>query len=157
MVYSEDVSEAMPPGQYVMQVSATDADAEPNSMITYSLEGPGSQMFDVDAETGVVTVGDVLDSETQALYEIESVASDADGNRCSSWLMIGLLDENDNPPIFSEMVYNKSVSENTTVDSLLTRVQAVDPDSGKDRFVWENILNMYFTRGRKVATVNLFC
>ncbi len=130
MVYSEDISEATPKGEYILQVSATDADDEPNAAITYSLQGAGSELFSIDEETGVVTVGDILDSDTHPLYQLEAVASDVDGNSCSSWLMIGLLDENDNPPIFTEAVYNVSVSENTTVNTLLSRVQAVDPDAG---------------------------
>ena len=131
MVYSEDISEAMSIGEYIMQVSATDADDAPNAAISYSLTGPGSELFAINEETGVVTVADVLDSDTQPLYELEAIAADKDGNSCSMWLWIGLLDENDNPPIFTEAVYNESVSENTTVNTLLTRVQAVDPDAGK--------------------------
>jgi len=40
---------------FILQVKATDADLGMNSVISYSLEGRYSRMFDIDARTGVVT------------------------------------------------------------------------------------------------------
>lgn len=39
-------------------------------------------------------------------------------------------DENDNPPQFTESVYQVAISENATVASSITRVFADDPDHG---------------------------
>ena len=80
--------------------------------------------------TGQISSVGRLDYETQTLYRFEVSASDGIFS-CASKVLVGLLDENDNPPIFSAAVYNESVSENTTLNTLLTRVQAVDPDTGR--------------------------
>ena len=83
------------------------------------------------ANTGTIRTSGPLDYESQRFYRFRMVASDGGGLSCSSDITIGLLDENDNPPAFTQPVYNLSVSENTTVNTLLTRVQALDPDTGK--------------------------
>lgn len=41
-------------------------------------------------------------------------------------------DENDNPPQFTESVYQVAISENATVTSSIIRVLANDPDHGSN-------------------------
>uniref|UniRef100_A0A5S6QZP5 Cadherin domain-containing protein n=1 Tax=Trichuris muris TaxID=70415 RepID=A0A5S6QZP5_TRIMR len=57
--YSTTISELMPPGSSVVQVSATDRDRmAPNSAVSYRLVGDeeAAQFFEVDQKTGLVTV-----------------------------------------------------------------------------------------------------
>lgn len=83
-----------------------------------------------------------LDYETQRFFQFEVVASDGGGLEDTALLSISVMDENDNPPGFTQSPYNVSVSENTTSDSLLTRVQAVDRDSGIDNGISTTVENM---------------
>ncbi|XP_038055589.1 protocadherin Fat 1-like isoform X3 [Patiria miniata] len=131
-VYSDDVTESLPPGTDILQVSASDADAGDNAVITYTLSGDDAALFAIDSSSGQISSAGQLDYETQSLYHFEALASDGSFS-CASQIFVGLLDENDNPPVFSSSVYNESVSENTTLNTLLTRVQAVDPDTGVNR------------------------
>ncbi|XP_071495031.1 protocadherin Fat 1-like [Diadema antillarum] len=136
-LYTENIRENLPVGHYILHVTATDADIGSNAEITYTLEGEGSELFTIEKDpgegTGIVRTLGELDYEINRFYRFRVIATDGGGLSCSTGISIGLLDENDNPPIFSQLVYNVSVSENTTVSTLLTRVQAIDPDSGANR------------------------
>ncbi|XP_030836442.1 protocadherin Fat 1 isoform X2 [Strongylocentrotus purpuratus] len=136
-LYTENIRENLAAGHYILYVSASDADIGSNAEITFSLEGQGSELFtiekDLGVNTGTVRTSGALDYETQQFYRFQVIASDGGGLSCSSDISIGLLDVNDNPPAFTQLVYNVSVSENTTVNTLLTRVQAVDPDKDANR------------------------
>ncbi|XP_022108017.1 protocadherin Fat 1-like isoform X2 [Acanthaster planci] len=131
-VYSDDVTESLPSGTDIIQVSASDIDAGDNAVITYSLSGDDAALFAINPSTGQISSAGPLDYETQSLYHFEALASDGSFS-CVSQIFVGLLDENDNAPIFSSSVYNESVSENTTLNTLLTRIQAIDPDTGINR------------------------
>lgn len=52
-LYSESVPENSQPGRLILQVSATDADIRSNAHISYELQGPGSELFLIDASTGM--------------------------------------------------------------------------------------------------------
>ncbi|XP_063955288.1 protocadherin Fat 1-like isoform X2 [Lytechinus pictus] len=136
-LYTENIRENLASGHYILHVTASDADIGSNAEITFSLEGEGSELFtiekDQDQNTGTVRTSGALDYEAQQFYRFQVIASDGGGLSCSSDISIGLLDVNDNPPAFSQLIYNVSVSENTTVNTLLTRVQAIDPDKDANR------------------------
>ncbi|XP_041474294.1 protocadherin Fat 1-like isoform X3 [Lytechinus variegatus] len=136
-LYTENIRENLASGHYILHVTASDADIGSNAEITFSLEGEGSELFtiekDQDQNTGTVRTSGTLDYEAQQFYRFQVIASDGGGLSCSSDISIGLLDVNDNPPAFSQLIYNVSVSENTTVNTLLTRVQAIDPDKDANR------------------------
>lgn len=51
-MYNEIISEGAPWGQYVLNVAAKDPDAGINAQISYSLLGPGANMFRLDPQTG---------------------------------------------------------------------------------------------------------
>ncbi|XP_033631597.1 protocadherin Fat 1-like isoform X4 [Asterias rubens] len=131
-VYSDDVSESLPEGTDILEVMATDEDAGDNGVIVFSLSGDDAALFAINENTGLISSAGTLDYETQPLHHFEVIASDGIFS-CVSQIFIGLLDENDNAPVFSSSVYNESVSENTTLNTLLTRIQAVDPDTGINR------------------------
>lgn len=44
---------------------------------------------------------------------------------------LDLIDVNDNPPIFSELIYHINLTETTSIDTIVSNeIVAVDPDSG---------------------------
>lgn len=53
----------VPPGQQAFQLMAIDFDGDP---LTYSISGPDSFYFSVDAQTGSVTLRNSLDREVRA-------------------------------------------------------------------------------------------
>lgn len=70
-----------PAGDPVLQVSASDADQGLNGHVSYLINRKQSsdraEAFDIDQETGLVTLAKDLDLETAAVHEIVVVARDA--------------------------------------------------------------------------------
>ncbi|XP_064554772.1 cadherin-87A isoform X4 [Drosophila montana] len=58
--YSATVSEAALPGQYITTITAKDVDSSSfgDAGIRYSLSGTGAELFHVNEQTGVITLGD---------------------------------------------------------------------------------------------------
>ena len=111
------------------QISASDPEG---LQVVYSIQG-GNGAFGIDASTGVVTVSNTsqLDYEAAPTITVSIIATDTDSfNPLSntSTLTVNLTDVNDNPPVFSQPVYNFSVVENN-VGAAVGSVMATDEDT----------------------------
>ena len=60
------VSEAVPPGTYILTVDAIDEDDTDNGKLYYTLDGNHKGHFAIDAATGRLKTNAKLDRETQA-------------------------------------------------------------------------------------------
>nr|XP_061812727.1 neural-cadherin-like [Nerophis lumbriciformis] len=112
---SPAMSEDVPVGTIVAQVSATDLDSEQNGRFSYSIAGesdPYSQ-FLVD-QSGWVVVAHPLDRERISQHRIMVLATDAGSPTLTGTaiVMVTVLDINDNGPEF-EAPYRPVVWENT--------------------------------------------
>ncbi|KAM7399907.1 hypothetical protein PAMP_019144 [Pampus punctatissimus] len=135
-VYTAFVPEDLPVNSVLLSVGATDADVGASAWIQYSLYGPGSQDFIIDADTGEVRSSVTLDRETTPNYRLVAQATDGGGRWCRAEVKLAVTDVNDNPPIFTLSQYTASVYEDTATKALLTRIQAIDPDeAGPGRIV----------------------
>ncbi|XP_033097614.1 protocadherin Fat 1-like isoform X2 [Anneissia japonica] len=133
MLYSELVNENLGVSSYIVEVLASDADAKDNSGITFTLFGEGAEDFEIHPESGILRTAALLDRETKSTYQLKVNATDGGDLSCTSDVLIGLVDDNDNPPVFEPTIITEAFSENTPTGSLLTRVQAIDPDEGTNR------------------------
>ncbi|XP_042523058.1 LOW QUALITY PROTEIN: cadherin-related family member 2 [Dipodomys spectabilis] len=101
-LYIFEVPEHSPPGFVVTNTTlATDPDTGEWGHITYSLlPGNGVDLFEVDPDTGTVTVRDSLnlDREQQTVYFLTLQATDGGNQASTTTLEIHLLDINDNAP-----------------------------------------------------------
>lgn len=68
------VSEDLPVGHVVTTVKATDPDTP--TRITYSLSGEDSEKFNLDPDTGVLSLTDLLDRESKSKHKLYIQASD---------------------------------------------------------------------------------
>lgn len=90
--------------------------------ITYSLVGKQSQYFQIDQDTGLITVlsPESLDREKELEISITAVASDKAPltmRRTSAVpIHIKILDINDNGPIFTQKKYHATVAENAALN-----------------------------------------
>ncbi|OXB61385.1 hypothetical protein ASZ78_000253 [Callipepla squamata] len=122
------VSEDLQIGEDAFQLTAFDMDGD---KLTYSISGTDSFYFTVaDAETGVVTLRNLLDRESQARLTILVAVSDGINEAVTKRLTIIVEDCNDNAPVFQNLPYDTSVLENTTVGSIIYTVFANDSDTG---------------------------
>ncbi|XP_069780628.1 protocadherin Fat 1a isoform X4 [Narcine bancroftii] len=134
-LYTETITEDVPSAKLILVVMAEDADIRSNGEITYTLHGTGAEKFRLDSVTGELKTLAPLDREQQAVYNLFVKANDGGGRFCQADIVIALEDVNDNAPVFSSDQYTVSVFENTANKTLLTRIQATDPDAGLNRKV----------------------
>jgi T5SS/PEP-CTERM-associated repeat protein len=111
---------------------ATDGDA--GATVAYSLSNDASGLFQIDANTGVVTVKAALDHETAASHQITVVATSNDGSPAASQnFTIAVTNVNDNPtttPADADAAAN-SVAEDAAPGALVgITAQAADGDAG---------------------------
>lgn len=152
------VNEDAAPGSLVTKVKA-----KPNrrvgQSIVYSIvaenlkRSTANPAFTMDQLTGEIRVRARLDREktTEYLLEIEAkyvnVSNGQDSIRARSFVVVRVLDVNDNAPQFSNPAYTITVPCNVNPGSILFRLQTYDPDDGDNALVTYKIepANPYFT------------
>ncbi|XP_076815367.1 protocadherin Fat 1-like isoform X2 [Clavelina lepadiformis] len=130
--YRASVREDAEEHTLVLLVTSHDNDAGNYGTVVYSLDGEGSNMFDLDSRTGELFTAALLDRETTARYWLSATATDGGGLTCASKILIDVNDVNDNAPHFVESSLRTSARENAPVDSLIHRVVACDQDMGEN-------------------------
>uniref|UniRef100_A0A7N6BHQ7 Cadherin-23 n=1 Tax=Anabas testudineus TaxID=64144 RepID=A0A7N6BHQ7_ANATE len=148
--YYTNVSEGAPIHTTVARVQAQDADSGRNALLTYNITaGNQDGAFYISDTTGVVQVNRPLDRERVAEYRLTITVKDNPENpriarKDSDLLVITILDENDQRPIFTRTSYRAEVTENaaagTTVTVLNGPVLAEDKDIGPNAVVKYRLL-----------------
>ncbi|XP_011407489.2 PREDICTED: protocadherin Fat 4-like [Amphimedon queenslandica] len=118
--YESSISELIPDGSYLLTVSATDDDQPdtPNSEIRYTIASTiSNNPFSLNEETGVLLVAGSFDRETISHYNFTVEAADRGSPvslSSSAAVIINLIDENDQPPQFTERTNTVSVREDVS-------------------------------------------
>ncbi|XP_037656908.1 protocadherin alpha-13 isoform X4 [Choloepus didactylus] len=140
--YTVFVKENNPPGCHIFTVSARDADAQENALVSYSLverrvgERAMSSYVSVHAESGKVYALQPLDHEELELLQFQVSARDAGFPPLGSnvTLQVFVLDENDNVPALLPSRAGGAMSElvprSVGPGHVVAKVRAVDADSG---------------------------
>ncbi|KAF3842337.1 hypothetical protein F7725_024288 [Dissostichus mawsoni] len=117
-------------------VLAEDKDIGPNAVVKYRLLGARVDLFTVEANSGVIRVrqGAQLDREAfqEPRVELFLVGEDIGGLNSSVPLTVTILDQNDNPPIFSPASFSVRLPENSPTGVVVTQLSATDADSGSN-------------------------
>jgi protocadherin Fat 4 len=118
------VSENAAIGTVVLAVKATDRDEGRNGYVEYSLGGGGEGVFTLGPGDGLLRVAGRLDRETSSNYSLELRARDrGDPPRSTrATLIVTVLDENDNSPVFDPKQYSASVPENASIGASVLQV-----------------------------------
>lgn len=122
------VPENLPVNTVVMAVKALDRDEGRNSYIEYALSAtePGlGSMFSLGPVDGLLRVSGRLDREARANYTLEVTARDrGDPPRLTKQsILVRVLDENDNSPVFDPKQYSASVAENASIGASVLQVR----------------------------------
>ncbi|XP_072807836.1 protocadherin alpha-11-like [Vicugna pacos] len=145
--YTVFVKENNPPGCHIFTVSARDADAQENALVSYSLverrvgERALSSYVSVHAESGKVYALQPLDHEELELLQFQVSARDAGVPPLGSnvTLQVFVLDENDNAPALlppppgpggGAGAVSQLVARSVGAGHVVAKVRAVDADSG---------------------------
>ena len=128
-IYFGSVSENADPGQFVIQVSCSDADNEADDIPSnYSLTNT-SVPFRVSG--GRISTTEELDFETTSQYAITLTCSDLAGNVATASIFINVIPFNDFPPEFiGELPYSLELPENPSIGLPVFQVMALDNDTG---------------------------
>ncbi|XP_006770135.1 PREDICTED: protocadherin-16 [Myotis davidii] len=137
--YHAVVSESLAPGSPVLQVYASDADADANGAVTYEInrrQSEGDGPFSIDAHTGLLRLERPLDFEQRRVHELVVQARDggAHPELGSAFVTVHVRDANDNQPsmtvIFLSADGSPRVSEAAPPGQLVARISVSDPDDG---------------------------
>ncbi|NXG51462.1 CADN protein, partial [Psilopogon haemacephalus] len=138
------VLENQPPGTYVLQVEAYDADLGINGEVKYGLmhRDGASLGFSIDPDTGVITTTRSFDREEQREYTLSATATDQAREPLIGICQVTVLiaDLNDNDPKFENSRYQYFLSEDTPVGTSFLRVTAHDSDQGVNAAVTYSML-----------------
>lgn len=132
LLYPLKVPENIPPFTTILHVQARNPDGY---RLVYNLqEENASKHFHIDFKTGVLTVTDPLDYESQRAHVLTVRASDSvTGVFSEASVEIEVEDVNDNAPVFSQRAYGAVVAEGLPVGTSVVQVSASDGDSGRNR------------------------
>uniref|UniRef100_A0A8C4H8D5 Protocadherin 2 alpha c n=1 Tax=Dicentrarchus labrax TaxID=13489 RepID=A0A8C4H8D5_DICLA len=137
-LYKVHVRENTAHGTVVIKLNATDLDEGMNSKILYSLIKRGnidpSNIFDLNSETGEITVKGTLDYEETPAYEVRVQARDQGFSPRSAHakLLIEIIDVNDNAPEISVTSLMTPVKEDAELGTIVALVTVSDKDGGNN-------------------------
>ncbi|XP_034546158.1 uncharacterized protein LOC117817527 [Notolabrus celidotus] len=134
-VYRASVKENASKGTYITTVNATDADIGTNGEMIFSfskIKGSTVHMFNIDENTGVITVAGLIDFEKEKKYELRLEAKDRGGFTGTSKVIIDVIDVNDNAPVINIMSFSTTISEDSRLGTTVAVLNVKDADSEKN-------------------------
>ncbi|NWU25500.1 PCDG5 protein, partial [Dyaphorophyia castanea] len=133
--YTVRVPEDLPVGSTLVGLTATDADEGLNGEIIYSFKKiteKSSQTFQLDSDTGAISLLRSLDFEEGDYYELEVQAHDGGGLFDTTKVEVTLTDVNDNVPEISvrSALTLSEISEDAPSGTVVALLHVRDGDSG---------------------------
>ncbi|KAM3866939.1 protocadherin Fat 2 [Diretmus argenteus] len=132
LLYPLKVPENVPPFTTILHVQARNPEGY---RLIYNLqEENASKHFHIDFKTGVLTVTDPLDYESQSMHVLTVRATDSvTGAFSEASVEIEVEDVNDNAPVFSMLTHTVAINEGLPVGTSVIQLSASDRDSGKNK------------------------
>uniref|UniRef100_A0A672NF72 Protocadherin-15-like n=1 Tax=Sinocyclocheilus grahami TaxID=75366 RepID=A0A672NF72_SINGR len=129
--YSVEIFTNMLPGETVLQLTAQDADAGLNGLITYAILAGDQGDFIINNRTGRIMLAPGVTLTVGRSYALTVRASDnaPDTERRSSITTVYievLPPNNQSPPRFPQQTYNLEISEGMRIGAILLNLQATD-------------------------------
>ncbi|XP_049573020.1 cadherin-8 isoform X2 [Syngnathus scovelli] len=145
-LYEFVIPENLPIGQTGGKVKANDRDMGENAKSTYDIidgdeQGVFEIVIDPQTQEGILRLKKVLDFESRRTYtlkvEATNVQSDPGGGiggpfKDTATVKI-VVEDADEPPVFSKPIYTLEVNENAPVNTVIGTVGARDPDSSSSQ------------------------
>ncbi|XP_030648870.1 protocadherin gamma-C5-like [Chanos chanos] len=152
--YDVYIKENVPAGASLFSVSATDVDQDKNAVVSYSIvdmklqQAPATSYFYINFENGTIYSMSSFDYEKWKRYQIIVQAKDHGSPSLSSNATVNvfILDENDNSPavIYPSAVMgsvsHQRMPRSAKVGHLVTKVTAVDADSGHNAWMFYRLV-----------------
>ncbi|XP_062576129.1 cadherin EGF LAG seven-pass G-type receptor 2-like isoform X1 [Saccostrea cucullata] len=155
--YRGNVPEDAPINSTAVAVQAQDSDDGLNALLVYSIVNPDQNLpFWIDSATGDVKVKSKLDHEKHENYNFVVMARDQGTPVKSDTtnVFVTVRDINDNAPVFSQKIYNQTVSESTATTTRILSVSASDADSGDNAYITYSIVSGNVGNTFQISTIN---
>ena len=127
-----ELEENPPTGTEIITLVATDEDIGSNGQVTYTLL-TNKDLFTIDPANGVVrttSTPGTYNRENQSLFQVGVTATDGGNRQDYCLLVISLLDQNDNPPMFHADQYTTTRHVSSPPGTFIVQVSANDVDLG---------------------------
>ncbi|KAM4677968.1 protocadherin Fat 2 [Discoglossus pictus] len=142
--YVVEISELVPIGSFVTIVSATS-----RSSINYEIkQGDAENVFYINCYSGIISTQKKLDYEATSFYQLKVRGNSSLGYYSETTVFIYIIDENDNAPFFSQLMYFGQINEDAVKGSMVTNVdmspliiQASDNDTEANALLTYQILD----------------
>ncbi|MBN3316900.1 FAT3 protein, partial [Atractosteus spatula] len=137
------VREDLEIGASVFRVKAYDGDTGFNGQVLYTIsDGNKDSCFNIDMETGLITILMPMDREKTDRYLLNITIYDLGLPQKSTWrlLTVNVEDANDNTPQFLQESYNAVIPENTVIGTEVIQVEATDKDLGPNGDIYYTML-----------------
>ncbi|XP_072854472.2 protocadherin gamma-A10 [Pogona vitticeps] len=134
-LYQVSVLESVPIGSILLIVNATDADLDANAEVTYTflkIKEKASQLFEINSRSGEISTTGKLDYEENTLYEISIQAKDNGGLSDRTKVIIMVNDVNDNIPQITVTTIFNSISEGSSLGTVVALLNIQDKDVGEN-------------------------
>ncbi|NXU19569.1 PCDGA protein, partial [Pardalotus punctatus] len=131
--YTVRVPEDVPVGSVLVTVTASDSDEGQNGHVKYSYQTvsvKALKIFQLDAETGAITLMHNFDFEEDTSYELEVQAHDGGELFDTAKVVITVTDVNDNVPEISMRSALSEISEDSPSGTVVALLRVQDLDSG---------------------------
>ncbi|XP_037829424.1 cadherin-1 [Kryptolebias marmoratus] len=122
-------------GPYPVLISAIRSDKDRGKKIFYSITGPGADqspvnLFTVDRVSGRLYVTSTLDREKQDRYmlQVHAVTEGAGNAEVPMNIIINVIDQNDNKPVFAQSIFLGMVPESSPIGFEVVSIKATDAD-----------------------------
>ncbi|KAK4297732.1 hypothetical protein Pmani_029851, partial [Petrolisthes manimaculis] len=132
--YETSLLESTPVNDRFFALTASDEDDGMNGFVSYDItEGNSERKFGIFPD-GYLYVRSALDREAQDYFALTIVARDHGTPPRSSTVsvVIHVIDENDNSPMFTNSTFTFYLDENEPPDTYVGKLTAVDKDKGRN-------------------------
>ncbi|KAK1883355.1 Protocadherin Fat 3 [Dissostichus eleginoides] len=129
------VKEDLTSGASVFTVRARDGDTGFNGRILFSIsDGNKDNCFNINMESGLITVLEPLDRERLDRYFLNITIYDQGSPQMSNWRLLTVIieDTNDNDPQFDQESFSAVVAENSAIGVEVITITAFDRDMGQN-------------------------
>ena len=137
------ISEAAKLGTEVVNVLGRDKDLGFNGLLVFAItEGDPDSVFDIDMDTGKITIAGRLDRERAPVYRLNVTACDrGQPQLCAALpLTVHILDVNDNAPKLYRDAFTFFYPETRAAGMPVVQLNASDPDEGANGRVTYHLL-----------------
>ncbi|XP_062983238.1 protocadherin Fat 3 isoform X3 [Elgaria multicarinata webbii] len=127
----------------ILSINATSPEGQ--GIIYIIVDGDPYNQFNIDFDTGVLSVISPLDYEENPIFKLTVRASDAlTGARAEVTVDLIISDVNDNAPVFDHFAYNATLSEASLIGTPVLQVVATDADSENNQIIQYQIVQDSF-------------